>query len=55
MPRAHYLIAKPPRPGFGSHLDTITGDSVQFGFFAGSSLNDPLGLLHGEGIFVRHI
>jgi hypothetical protein len=55
MPRAHYLIAKPPRPGFGSHLDTITGDSVQFGFFAGSSLNDPHGLLHGEGKFVRHI
>ena len=30
-------------------------DHVQFGFFAGSSLNDPNGLLHGEGKFVRHI
>jgi hypothetical protein len=30
-------------------------DHVQFGFFAGSSLNDPHGLLHGAGKFVRHI
>jgi hypothetical protein len=30
-------------------------DYVQFGFFAGSSLKDPKGLLNGEGKFVRHI
>jgi hypothetical protein len=27
---------------------------VQFGFFNGSSLKDPRGLLEGEGKFVRH-
>jgi len=30
-------------------------DHVQCGFFAGSSLKDPKGLLNGEGKFVRHI
>ncbi len=30
-------------------------DHVQFGFFRGSALNDPRGLLNGEGKFVRHI
>jgi hypothetical protein len=30
-------------------------DHVQFGFFGGSSLKDPSGLLKGEGKFVRHI
>jgi hypothetical protein len=30
-------------------------DHVQFGFFAGSALKDPSGLLQGEGKFVRHI
>lgn len=30
-------------------------DHVQFGFFAGSSLKDPQGLLRGEGKFVRHV
>jgi hypothetical protein len=30
-------------------------DHVQFGFFAGSALRDPEGLLTGEGKFVRHI
>jgi len=28
---------------------------VQFGFFRGSSLKDPRGLLAGEGKYVRHI
>jgi hypothetical protein len=28
---------------------------VQFGFFRGSALKDPKGLLHGEGKFVRHL
>ena len=28
---------------------------VQFGFFRGSSLNDPKGLLEGKGQYVRHI
>ena len=28
---------------------------VQFGFFHGSSLNDPKGLLEGKGQYVRHI
>ncbi|HET7292758.1 MAG TPA: DUF1801 domain-containing protein [Vicinamibacteria bacterium] len=28
---------------------------VQFGFFKGSALEDPRGLLEGEGRFVRHI
>lgn len=27
---------------------------VQFGFFSGSSLKDPKGLLEGEGKYVRH-
>lgn len=27
---------------------------VQFGFFRGSALKDPRGLLEGEGKFVRH-
>jgi hypothetical protein len=30
-------------------------DYVQFGFFAGSALKDPKGLLEGQGKFVRHI
>lgn len=30
-------------------------DFVQFGFFRGSSLKDPKGLLEGRGQFVRHI
>jgi hypothetical protein len=29
-------------------------DHVQFGFFRGSSLNDPKGLLEGNGAYVRH-
>ena len=28
---------------------------VQFGFFSGSSLKDPKGLLQGKGKYVRHI
>ena len=28
---------------------------VQFGFFRGSSLKDPKGLLEGKGSYVRHI
>lgn len=34
------------------HSDT---DGVQFGFFAGSALQDPLHLLEGKGLYVRHI
>jgi hypothetical protein len=30
-------------------------DFVQFGFFYGSSLKDPKGLLEGKGQYVRHI
>jgi hypothetical protein len=30
-------------------------DHVQFGFFGGSALRDPSGLLNGDGKFVRHI
>lgn len=30
-------------------------DYVQFGFFRGSSLDDPRGLLEGTGQYVRHI
>lgn len=30
-------------------------DYVQFGFFGGSVLKDPKGLLNGKGKFVRHI
>lgn len=30
-------------------------DHVQFGFFNGSALKDPRGLLRGSGKFVRHI
>ena len=30
-------------------------DSVQFGFFHGSALKDPKGLLEGKGQYVRHI
>ena len=29
-------------------------DHVQFGFFNGSSLKDPRGLLQGQGKYVRH-
>ena len=29
-------------------------DYVQFGFFRGSSLKDPRGLLEGKGKYVRH-
>ena len=28
---------------------------VQFGFFRGATLDDPLGLLEGKGAYVRHI
>jgi hypothetical protein len=30
-------------------------DYVQFGFFRGSSLKDPRGLLEGNGQYVRHV
>ena len=30
-------------------------DYVQFGFFRGSSLKDPLRILEGKGQYVRHI
>ena len=30
-------------------------DHVQFGFFHGSDLDDPMGLLAGQGKFVRHV
>lgn len=30
-------------------------DYLQFGFFGGSALQDPKGLLEGQGKFVRHI
>lgn len=30
-------------------------DHVQFGFFRGSSLADPRGLLQGNGAYVRHV
>ncbi len=30
-------------------------DHVQFGFYRGSSLNDPDGLLEGKGKYVRHV
>src|SRR5262245_38369733 len=30
-------------------------DYVQFGFFRGSALRDPQGLLEGKGQYVRHI
>jgi hypothetical protein len=30
-------------------------DHVQFGFFRGSSLDDPEGLLEGTGQYVRHV
>jgi hypothetical protein len=30
-------------------------DFVQFGFFRGSSLKDPKGMLEGDGQYVRHI
>ncbi len=30
-------------------------DHVQLGFYAGSSLDDPLGLLAGKGKYVRHV
>lgn len=30
-------------------------DHVQFGFFMGSALKDPKGLLQGSGQYVRHI
>ena len=30
-------------------------DHVQFGFFNGSALEDPQGLLNGAGKFVRHV
>jgi len=30
-------------------------DHVQFGFFRGSALKDPKGLLQGKGAYVRHV
>jgi hypothetical protein len=30
-------------------------DHLQFGFFGGSTLSDPKGLLQGNGKFVKHI
>jgi hypothetical protein len=30
-------------------------DHVQFGFFRGSTLKDPRGLLEGKGAYVRHV
>jgi hypothetical protein len=36
-----------------AYVHTDTG-CVQFGFFNGSSLKDPKGLLEGKGRYVRH-
>jgi hypothetical protein len=33
----------------------VEPDHLQFGFFAGASLEDPKGLLVGKGQYVRHI
>lgn len=30
-------------------------DHVQFGFYRGSSMKDPKGLLEGKGKYVRHV
>ena len=30
-------------------------DHVQLGFYAGATLDDPLGLLRGSGKYVRHV
>ena len=47
------LLASATALLFGSVLGAP--DHVQFGFFTGSALRDPDGLLRGEGKFVRHI
>jgi hypothetical protein len=41
------------RNGPVAYVYTDTG-CVQFGFFHGSSLKDPKGLLEGKGRYVRH-
>jgi hypothetical protein len=43
--------------GAGGPIAYVYSDSayVQFGFFRGSSLKDPKGLLEGKGQYVRHI
>jgi len=40
--------------GVVAYVYSATG-YVQFGFFFGSSLKDPQGLLEGKGQYVRHI
>lgn len=42
------------RKGPVAYVYSDTG-YVQFGFFRGSSLRDPKGLLEGKGHYVRHI
>ena len=42
------------RNGPVAYVHSDTG-YVQFGFFYGSSLKDPKGLLEGKGRYVRHI
>jgi hypothetical protein len=42
------------RKGPVAYVYAATG-YVQFGFFRGSSLKDPTGLLEGEATYVRHI
>ena len=42
------------RNGPVAYVHSDTG-YVQFGFFNGSSLKDPKGLLEGKGRYVRHI
>ena len=42
------------RSGPVAYVYSATG-YVQFGFFRGSVLKDPRGLLEGEGKYVRHI
>jgi hypothetical protein len=37
-----------------AYIYSATG-YVQFGFFRGSSLKDPKGLLEGEAMYVRHV
>jgi len=43
--------------GEGGPVAYVYSDTgyVQFGFFRGSSLSDPKGLLEGKGSYVRHI
>ena len=54
-PKAKAAKAKAPKGRMPVSYVYSAPDYVQFGFVRGSALKDPLGILEGNGQYVRHV